>query len=261
MSLAFDRTGSGPPLVLLHPLGADRRVWRPVVERLAEHRDVVTIDLPGFGASPALDAESPDPAALAQAVARLLEGLGLADGAAHVAGNSLGGWVALELAAAGHAASVTAIAPAGLWAGPLVSKPELARSLARSMRPVLTGALRAGRARGVLALAGSVAHPSRVPGPDAAALVDAYVRAPGFTAANRAMRSATPFAALGRISCPVTLVWCRHDRLVARAAHVPAHVREVVLADAGHIPMWDDTDGVVRVLLDGSAWAPDRVAA
>ena len=45
----------------------------------------------------------------------------------HVAGNSLGGWVALELAAAGHARSVTAIAPAGLWPEPLAPKRGIAR--------------------------------------------------------------------------------------------------------------------------------------
>ena len=51
LSLASDRTGSGPVLVLLHPLGADRHVWAPVTERLAAEREVIAFDLPGFGES------------------------------------------------------------------------------------------------------------------------------------------------------------------------------------------------------------------
>ncbi|MCZ4492827.1 MAG: alpha/beta fold hydrolase, partial [Conexibacter sp.] len=118
MTLAYDRRGSGPPLVLLHPLGADRHVWDPVLDRLAAERDVIAVDLPGFGDSPVLDADPPTPAALAAAVQAFAEQeLGLQ--AWHVAGNSLGGWVALALALDGAVESVTAIAPAGLWSGPL----------------------------------------------------------------------------------------------------------------------------------------------
>jgi pimeloyl-ACP methyl ester carboxylesterase len=119
VSLAYNRAGAGPPLVLLHPLGADRHVWEPVMDRLAAERDVIALDLPGFGGSPALSGASPPtPAALAAAVAEFLPGIA-PGGPHHVAGNSLGGWVALELASAGHARSVTAIAPAGLWPEPL----------------------------------------------------------------------------------------------------------------------------------------------
>ncbi len=64
----------------------------------------------------------------------------------HVAGNSLGGWVALELAAAGHARSVTAIAPAGLWPEPLAPKRGTARSLAKAIRPVWVGSYAARQA-------------------------------------------------------------------------------------------------------------------
>jgi pimeloyl-ACP methyl ester carboxylesterase len=49
MTIAYDRTGDGPPLVLLHPLGADRRVWDPIVGPLAAAHEVIALDLPGFG--------------------------------------------------------------------------------------------------------------------------------------------------------------------------------------------------------------------
>jgi len=73
--LAYDRGGAGPPLVLLHPLGADRHVWAPVLPRLAVRRDVLALDLPGFGASPALSGVTPDPRALAAAVVVLPAGM------------------------------------------------------------------------------------------------------------------------------------------------------------------------------------------
>ena len=88
--LAFTRSGAGAPLVLLHGIGSSRQAWDPVVPVLA-------VDLPGFGESRPLSPRTePGPAALAAAVAGLLDELGVTD--PHVAGNSLGGWVALELA-------------------------------------------------------------------------------------------------------------------------------------------------------------------
>jgi pimeloyl-ACP methyl ester carboxylesterase len=114
--LAFGRSGAGAPLVLLHALGLSRHTWDPVVPALAEHFDVIAVDLPGFGGSePLPDGVEPSPAALAEAVAELLDELGVA--APHLAGNSLGGWVALELAGIRPVASLTLVAPAGLWRG------------------------------------------------------------------------------------------------------------------------------------------------
>ena len=156
MSLAFDRAGAGPVLVLLHPLGADRHVWEPVMDRLTQERDVIAFDLPGFGDSPPLNGGPHTPAALAAAVADALP-----PGAHHVAGNSLGGWVALELAAAGRASAVTAIAPAGLWPGPLAPKRGVARTLARAVRPIVPALVRSTAGRR-LALASTVAHAERV---------------------------------------------------------------------------------------------------
>jgi pimeloyl-ACP methyl ester carboxylesterase len=248
MPIAYDRSGEGPALVLLHPLGADRRVWDPVIGQLASQREVIAVDLPGFGESPAL-AGTPTPAALAGAVSEQLAELGV--GRAHVAGNSLGGWVALELALGGHARSVTAIAPAGLWPEPLVPKRALARTVARVALPLVDAVLAGAAGRRVL-LAGSVAVPDRIPPHAAAHLVRAYATAPGFTATNAAMRAGR-FVGLDQIEVPVTLVWPEHDRLVARPRRLPANTRSIVLRGCGHIPMWDDPAAVVQVLLEGSA--------
>jgi pimeloyl-ACP methyl ester carboxylesterase len=255
--LAQTRAGSGPPLVLLHALGTDRHMWDPVLERLAAEREVIALDMPGFGESPtvaalaraATAAVRVTPADLAAAVHAHLSALGL--DRPHVAGNSLGGWVALELALAGHARSVTAIAPAGMWAQPLLPKRSPARALAGALSPVLPTLLRSARGRRV-ALAGTTAHPERIPYAAALQLVRAYANAPGFEAANAGMR-ANRFTGLDRISVPLTLAWPDHDRLVGRPRSVPATAREFVVRDCGHMPTWDDPEQVAAVLLRGSS--------
>ncbi len=247
MELAHDRLGVGPPLVLLHPLGADRRVWDSILDRLARKREVVAVDMPGFGASPSLPGTA-TPRALADAVAELVESLGLER--PHVAGNSLGGWVALELALAGHARSVTAIAPAGLWPEPLMPKRGAARRLARAALPLIDRLASSASGRRLL-LAGSMARPEHVPADAAAHLVCAYATAPGFKRVNDAMRAGR-FEGLERIRVPVTLVWPEHDRVVRRPRHVPPNLKSRVLEGCGHIPMWDAPDEVARVLIDSS---------
>src|SRR4051794_8534693 len=104
--------GSGEPLVLVHGLGSHYKVWQPVLERLAGEHEVVGIDLPGFGDSPPLpDGGTPNALELTDAVAAFLDDIGW--DRPHVAGNSLGGWIGLELARRGRARSVAAIGPAG----------------------------------------------------------------------------------------------------------------------------------------------------
>ena len=112
--IAFDRAGSGPRVLLVHGLGGERHVWERVWPALTARCDVMTVDLPGFGASDPLPAGGDaSPQGLARALAAFLAEQGFER--PHVVGNSLGGWVALELALLGAARSVTAIAPAGLW--------------------------------------------------------------------------------------------------------------------------------------------------
>jgi pimeloyl-ACP methyl ester carboxylesterase len=257
MAIAFDRRGEGPPLVLLHPLGADRRVWDPIVGPLSATHEVIAIDLPGFGQSPPLRHETPTPRRLAEAVAALLRELRI--DRPHVVGNSLGGWVALELALAGAAARVTAIAPAGLWSAPLIPKPSLAHRLARAFEPLLGPAASTRRGRRLL-LSGSVAHPDRIPGRDAVHLVHAYARAPAFIAVNDAMRAAT-FTSLDRIPCPVTLVWPEHDQLVQQPALLPTNITSVALPDAGHIPMWDAPAALITLIEIGDRGSPQPINA
>ena len=248
--LRFERQGSGEPLVLLHGLGSELCVWQPVLGALAEAHDVIAVDLPGFGGSrPLPDHITPTPGALAVAVAGLLDALGIAD--AHVAGNSLGGWVALELARAGRARTVTGLCPAGLWPAPLIRRatPAQARGnrLARRLRFVIPVLLVSGRVRRAV-LTSFVAHPERVPYSAARRMIGSDARATAYEATSAAMR-ADNFRDAEAIGVPVTLAFGERDRLIRPARPAIEGARVVVLPDCGHIPMWDDPRLVAEVVL------------
>src|SRR5829696_4117558 len=107
------RGGSGEPLVLLHGIGHTWRGWKPMLPQLETSFDVLALDLPGFGHSSPLPAGvEPTPEALGDAVEEAMDEAGFT--AAHLAGNSLGGWIALELARRERALTVTAFSPGGL---------------------------------------------------------------------------------------------------------------------------------------------------
>lgn len=114
VTVSYARVGRGEPLLLLHGIGHHRQAWDPVVDLLAADRDVIAVDLPGFGASPALpDGLAYDLPTTNTVLGALCEALEL--DRPHVAGNSLGGLLALELGRARLVRSVTALSPAGFW--------------------------------------------------------------------------------------------------------------------------------------------------
>lgn len=252
-ALHVERAGDGPPYLLLHGLGGEACVWEPIMERLAGRHDVIAMDLPGFGRSPALgDGEHPTAAALARAIAAALDDLGLHE-PVRVAGNSLGGWVALELALLGRARSVAGICPAGLWGAPLVRDGDgegdtavrgRAHRTARRLRWLIPIAMRNRRVRHTI-LSPFVAHPERVPYHAAWRMVSSYARATAYEATSAAMRAGA-FTGAGALAVPVVLAFGERDRLV-RPARLDG-ARSVLLADCGHIPMWDDPDRVTEVL-------------
>jgi pimeloyl-ACP methyl ester carboxylesterase len=246
-TLHYVRRGSGEPLVLIHPLGAELVVWEPVMDRLARDRDVIAVDLPGFGRSPGLrNGDKPTPRVLAATVASLLDDIGVAR--AHVAGNSLGGWVALELAKAGRALSVAGLCTAGLWSSPPGPRPGRdVRELGRRMLPVLPAMLRSAKGRRMV-LGSSVGHPERVPPEAAERLVRSYLTSSGYEPADEAMR-AVVFSDFEHVRVPVTLAWGDLDRIVRRPRQTLPEWRTITLHGCGHIPTWDDPKQVARTLL------------
>jgi pimeloyl-ACP methyl ester carboxylesterase len=248
--LAFTRRGSGKPLVLVHPLGGDRHVWDPVLPDLSADHDCVAVDMPGFGESPALLADVPATAAtIAARIVETLDALGLET--AHVAGISLGGWVALELGKTGRARSVTAICAAGLWARPLGPRRDDARKAARALLPLLPLIVRSKRLR-TLAFTGTMVRPGEITAAEALQRIRAYANGPGFDNANAEMR-ASVFTGFDEIPVPVTLAWGEHDRLVRPPSTPPAVARTVILTGCGHVPTWDDPAQVVTLIRASTA--------
>jgi pimeloyl-ACP methyl ester carboxylesterase len=109
----FHRGGSGAPLVCLHGFTDTWRGWDLVLPALEREHDVLAVTLAGHAGGPPIEGEVTE-AALADAVERAMDEAGFAT--AHIVGNSLGGFIALQLAARGRARSVVALAPAGGWA-------------------------------------------------------------------------------------------------------------------------------------------------
>lgn len=260
-TLAYTRTGTGDPLVLLHGIGSSRKSWEPVVPALADRFDVIAVDLPGFGDSAPLPPQvEPEPAALARSVAGLLDELHV--GSPHIAGNSLGGWVALELAGIRPAASVALLSPAGLWPGrtPLYSRTSLRaiRWMCRHAAGLLHRLVN-GRLGRVVVLGQVVGAPSRVPPDRARAMIDDMGRAPGFDATLRATdrrqyRSGTP------IDAPVSVAFGSRDRILLahrsrRLDQLPADTHVGALPRCGHVPMNDDPDAVLALIASSTGRA------
>lgn len=257
--VAYERRGTGEPLVLLHGIGHHLQAWDPVVDRLAAERDVIAVDLPGFGQSPAQHASVPSdlPTAVA-ALDAFFTALGL--DRPHVAGNSLGGLVALHLGRERLVRSVTALSPAGFWT-------ESERRYAFTV----LGAMR----RGALLLPPTAVERMARSAAGRAALTSAIYSRPGrrapeaVVAETRALREAAGFEATlaaGRAGVvfgddipdvPVTIGWGTQDRVLLRRQGIRAkrtipNARLVRLPGCGHVPMNDDPELVARVILDGS---------
>lgn len=255
-SLAYTRSGAGAPLVLLHGIGSSRHAWSPVVPALAAHFTVIAVDLPGFGDSRPVPAHiEPTPATLAAAVAQLLDDLGLTD--PHLAGNSLGGWVALELAAVRPAASLTLLSPAGLWHGdtPLYSRVSLraSRWLTRHAGGLLSRLVnyRLGRA---LILGQTHGRPMRLTAEYARAAIHAMGNCAGFDEVLTATAKRR-FLATAPIGAPATVAFGSRDRLLLRhqSRHLdqfPHDTHVAVLPGCGHVPMADDPEAVTAVITE-----------
>lgn len=267
--LAVTRSGTGPPLVLLHALGLSRRAWDPVLPALTARFDVIAVDLPGFGDSAPLNEQAIDersevsPAELAQSVADLLDGLGISP--PHLAGNSLGGWVALELAELRPVASVTLLSPAGLWRRntPLYDRISLraSRWLAQHAAGTLSRLVRYRLGR-VLVLGQTHGRPMRLTAEYARAAVEALGRSPGYDAAL-AGTTRRRIAATGLTGVPVAVAFGSRDLLLRRAARrvdqLPPQTLTVTLPGCGHIPMSDDPDAVAALITRATARAAATV--
>jgi pimeloyl-ACP methyl ester carboxylesterase len=254
--LAHHRTGTGEPLVLIHGIGSQWQVWRPLFEHLTQQRDVIALDLPGFGDSPALaNGDKPTPQRFTDSVIELMDELGLDRPV--VAGNSLGGWVALEVARRGRARAAVGISPAGfgLPREQAYAKRRLRveRAFAKSMHTRGVPLIRNPVTRTPL-FAGMIARPWAIPPDDAVAMFQNLGGSPGFDATLLAVHAMT-FSGGDEIRVPVTIMWGTRDHLLLprqgpRALRLFPDARLIRLKGAGHVPTYDAPEEIARLLLE-----------
>ena len=254
IELVYERRGRGEPLVLLHGIGHRWQAWEPVLDRLAEHHDVIALDLPGFGASPALPPDLPyDMPHAVAALAEVFAALGVSR--PHLAGNSLGGTLTLELASQGLARSATALAPAGFWTARdrswALNVLKMVRRLGNAPEPVRRLMVGSRAARTV---SGSVlfGRPSLTDAQVMLADMASMVASTGFDAVAES-GSAYVFAAPAPV-VPTTVAWGSRDRILwprqaRRAAELLPAAEHVSLPRCGHVPMNDDPDLVAGTIL------------
>jgi pimeloyl-ACP methyl ester carboxylesterase len=243
------RGGEGPPLLLVHGFTDTWRTWELVLPALEREHEVLAPTLLGHAGARASDGPLGADALLAE-LERTMDAAGW--DTAHVAGNSLGGYLALRLAARGRAESVVALAPAGGWAGEDEFFAETLVPFFTTMREQLTAAepqldaMLASPEGRRLATAAVVANYEHIPVEMLAHQARGMI---GCEGAPELMESALAngFSLdAERIGCPVRIVWGTEDRILPWPAAAERLRGEwlpnadwVVLDGIGHMPQLD----------------------
>lgn len=253
--ISYTRQGSGEPLLLVHGLGSRKEVWNPIVAGLVDQREVIAVDLPGFGVSP-LGVGPIGVREYADVVVGLIDELGL--DRPHVAGNSMGGGISLEVARRGKASRVTAFAPIGFWS-PLereISGALMAsfRDIGRVATPLLGSQLDRPAVRNSM-FSMFYGHPTAVTHDQLVLDLDGYTVCPAFTKARRSFRQYRFERGEELAAVPVTIVWGTRDVVLyhrpqaARARRALPTARFIDLPGAGHVPFSDAPQDCITALL------------
>ena len=252
--------------MLLHGINASWRVWQPVLALLEAHHDVFAPTLPGhLGGPPLVDGAATSISELADGAERLLDAAGIET--AHLAGNSLGGWLAIELGRRGRARSLTALSPAGGWVD--------ARDLSRVVR-LLSGAKRVLdrheqlRLSGLirrpgfrhLAFHGAMEHGERVRPSAALEMIEDAAGCDAFVPFVTWIRGTNSLApAVEAQGYPIRIAWGEGDRTIPFTRYgqpildAVSGAEHVTLPGVGHVPMFDDPQLVARTILEVTARA------
>lgn len=252
------RRGSGPPLLLVHGLGGSRNSWDPIAGALAERREVIAIDLPGHGATPA----GPDSGTfngLADSVERFIRDQRL--GGIDVAGSSMGARIVLEMARRGVVGNVVALDPGGFWHGweRTFFKSTIGASvrLLRLLRPALPALSRNVASRTAL-LAQLSARPSTLDPTMVAAELESLVATRTFDSLVGDLSSGPAQQGPAAPSTGnVVIGWGRSDRLC-----LPRQAKRAIAAfpsaklhwfeRCGHFPIWDQPEQAVQLILSST---------
>lgn len=253
----YAECGAGRPLVLLHGVGMSHAVWKPVLPHLSASSRVIAFDIAGFGSTPPLpDRVAPTVPHLVEALARSLQDLRLPL-PVDLAGNSLGGWLALEAARQGIARTVVAISPAGLWGRrPPWHVPPLfytLRTAAKRFPHFVKRVVGHSVLRELLFAVPISVGSRRMSIDDAQQVVEDLARASRFEETLEHTRGAFRGA---DIQVPVTVAFGARDWVLTRSARnrkaLPPHTRWVEPRGWGHVPMWADPAGVAALILEGA---------
>ena len=260
--LNFTRQGAGPRLLLVHGLGGSWRSWTMILPALCESREVVALDLPGHGDTPAT-ASSDTFAGLADSVEAFIVDQGL-DGI-DIVGSSLGARIALEMARRGRVGATIALAPGGFWRGweRTYFRATLTVSirLVRGLGPALPTLSRTAVTRSML-LAQLSARPWKLDSEIVATELKSFAATQTFDALVRDLATAPeqegPAAETSR---RVVIGWGRQDRLclprqAARAKAAFSSARLHWFEICGHFPMWDQPEETVRLILNETGGPP-----
>ncbi|GAA4712933.1 alpha/beta fold hydrolase [Nocardioides conyzicola] len=260
MTLNHAHRGSGRPLLLVHGLGAGWRSWSPIIDELAESREVIAIDLPGFGESPPLTGEV-SIATLTDSVAEFIREQGL-DGVSTV-GQSMGGRMVLELARRGVGGDTVALDPGGFWSDREVAvfgatlRPSIA--LVRALRGKLP-ALLGNPAGRTLLLAQLSARPWALSRETVLPDVRGLAESPSTGAALDALTKGPKQqgAPAGTVPGRVTIGWGRRDLVTVprQAARATELFPDAVLhwfERCGHFPQWDAPHEATRLIIDSTS--------
>lgn len=256
----YIQRGEGRPLVLLHGIGMSHHAWLPVIDQLAaQGRRVIAFDIAGFGCSaPVPNRSRVGIARLARELQHNLALLGIHE-PVDIAGNSLGGRIALEVAQQGGARSVVAISPPGLWPA-LFPPPIMLASFAvirfvPQLFPGLThGLLKKDVLRTWLLKIPMAAQGKNISADDTIDMIRRFTRSRGFWPTALGFTRVTDTSG---IRVPCTIAYGQQDLLLPpmarRRRHLPRHTEWLEPHGWGHVPMWDDPDGVARLILNHTA--------
>jgi pimeloyl-ACP methyl ester carboxylesterase len=262
ISINHHRQGEGPPLVLLHGVGHHWQGWMPVIDRLADEFDVIACDSPGFGRSaPLPPGIEPTIHSYVDAFEWFFAELGIER--PHVAGNSMGGSIALELARRRAIRSAAAFSPAGFWSRGELRFCQLSlRALGgvpAAARPLLEALARTRGGRAAL-FAQMFGHPARMPASEAVATLRDAWASPALSATGYSFGSGEQLR-----NVPVTVAWGARDLLLPRRLQAPRARRMMpwathVTLPTGHVPFFDDPGAVAGVIRASAAAATDAAA-
>ena len=256
MKLKLNRFGSGTPIVLIHGMGSASTAWKPLIPKLSEQFEVITLDLPGHGDTPLSSAQNMDPNSLGKLVMKNLQENGI--NKFHLVGNSLGGWIGLEISAdfPESVLSYVGLAPAGLWLTPFTNKfpaEFMVRGMAKTLVKPAPKLLKYTFGKQI----GFESVSPRWRELDYEICLDAVVamsKADGyFPVWNGMLHKRFERDVASKI--PVTIIFGDSDRsLPAKTCQErtlsPKHSKWVILPSSGHAPMWDSTEEVLAEIFE-----------